>query len=42
VTVRLGRTSVNTVEILGGLGRGDKVIISDMSRWDGHDRVRVD
>ena len=42
VTVRLGRTSVNTVEIQGGLERGDKVIISDMSRWDGYDRVRVD
>jgi HlyD family secretion protein len=42
VTVRLGRTSVNTVEILGGLQRGEKVIISDMSRWDGYDRVRVD
>jgi HlyD family secretion protein len=41
VNVRLGRTSVNTVEILGGLQTGDKVIISDMSRWDGHDRVRV-
>jgi multidrug efflux pump subunit AcrA (membrane-fusion protein) len=41
VNVRLGRTSVNTVEILGGLQPGDKVIISDMSRWDGHDRVRV-
>jgi hypothetical protein len=33
---------VNTVEIVGGLSRGDKVIISDMSRWDGYDRVRVD
>jgi multidrug resistance efflux pump len=41
-TVRLGRTSVNTVEIVGGLSKGDKVIISDMSRWDGYDRVRVD
>jgi HlyD family secretion protein len=41
VNVRLGRTSVNTVEVLGGLQPGDKVIISDMSRWDGHDRVRV-
>jgi HlyD family secretion protein len=41
-TVRLGRTSVNTVEIVGGLSQGDKVIISDMSRWDGYDRVRVD
>jgi HlyD family secretion protein len=42
VNVRLGRTSVNTVEIVGGLEPGEKVIISDMSRWDGHDRVRVD
>jgi HlyD family secretion protein len=33
---------VNTVEVQGGLERGDRVIISDMSRWDGHDRVRVD
>jgi HlyD family secretion protein len=41
-TVRLGRTSVNAVEILGGLQQGDKVIISDMSRWDGSDRVRVE
>lgn len=40
-SVRLGRTSVNTVEILGGLQPGDKVIISDMSRWDGFERVRV-
>lgn len=40
--VRLGRTSVNTVEVLGGLEAGDKVIISDMSRWDGFDRVRVE
>ncbi len=42
VNVRLGRTSVNTVEILGGLQEGEKVIISDMSRWDGYDRVRVE
>jgi HlyD family secretion protein len=40
--VRLGRTSVNTVEILGGLQPGDKVIISDMSRWDGFERVKVE
>jgi multidrug resistance efflux pump len=42
VSVRLGRTSVNTVEVLGGLQPRDKVIISDMSRWDGVDRVRVE
>ncbi|HEX6107352.1 MAG TPA: HlyD family efflux transporter periplasmic adaptor subunit, partial [Gemmatimonadales bacterium] len=42
VNVRLGRTSVNSVEILGGLQAGEKVIISDMSRWDAFERVRVD
>jgi HlyD family secretion protein len=42
VNAELGRTSVNTVEIRGGLQSGDKVIISDMSRWDGYDRVRVE
>ena len=42
VSVRLGRTSVNTVEVLGGLQPSEKVIISDMSRWDGVDRVRVE
>lgn len=41
-TVRLGRASVNSVEVQGGLQLGDKVIISDMSRWDGSDRVRVE
>jgi HlyD family secretion protein len=42
VNVRLGRTSVNTVEVQGGLQIGEKVIISDMSRWDAYERVRVD
>jgi multidrug resistance efflux pump len=42
VNVELGRASVNTVEIRRGLQPGDKVIISDMSRWDGYDRVRVE
>jgi HlyD family secretion protein len=42
VNVELGRTSVNTVEIRGGVQPGDKIIISDMSRWDGSDRVRVE
>jgi multidrug resistance efflux pump len=41
VTVRLGRASVNTVEVLGGLEERDEVILSDMSRWDTVDRVRV-
>ncbi|MEX2527140.1 MAG: HlyD family efflux transporter periplasmic adaptor subunit [Gemmatimonadota bacterium] len=41
VMVRLGRTSVNTVEIVEGLQPGDVVILSDMSQWDGYDRVRL-
>ena len=40
-SVDLGRSSVNTVEILAGLQPGDKVILSDMSTWDSHDRVRL-
>jgi HlyD family secretion protein len=39
--VKLGRTSVNTVEIKEGLSVGDKVILSDMSAWDAFDRVRL-
>jgi HlyD family secretion protein len=41
VNVKLGKTSVNTVEILQGLQPGDKVILSDMSQWDKFDRVRL-
>jgi HlyD family secretion protein len=41
VQVRLGRTSVNRVEILQGLSAGDQVILSDMSAWDNFDRVRL-
>ncbi len=39
--VELGRSSVNTIEIIRGLSPGDVVILSDMSRWDGVERVRV-
>jgi HlyD family secretion protein len=39
--VKLGRTSVNAVEILQGLQVGDKVILSDMSQWDNFDRIRL-
>jgi HlyD family secretion protein len=39
--VRLGRSSVNTIEVLEGLQEGDQVILSDMSAWDAHDRVRL-
>ncbi len=41
VRVTLGRNSVNTVEILGGLKAGDQVILSDVSRWDQYDRIRL-
>ncbi len=41
VNVRLGRVSVNAVEVVSGLQVGDKVILSDMSQWDSVDRVRL-
>jgi len=41
VAVRLGRSSVNTIEILEGLNEGDQVVLSDMSAWDAFDRVRL-
>jgi len=39
--VKLGRSSVNTVEILEGLDAGDQVILSDTSAWDAFDRLRL-
>lgn len=41
VSVRLGRTSVNAVEILAGLEAGDEVVLSDMSQWDEFNRIRL-
>lgn len=41
VQVKLGEASVNEVQVLQGLNVGDRVILSDMSRWDGFDRVRL-
>ncbi len=41
VQVQLGRSSVNTIEILGGLAEGDEVVLSDMSAWDQFDRIRL-
>jgi HlyD family secretion protein len=40
-TVKLGRSSVNTIEIVEGLNVGDQVILSDMAAWDAFDRVRL-
>jgi len=39
--VELGRASVGTIEVRGGLREGDRVILSDMSRWDGVDRIEL-
>jgi HlyD family secretion protein len=41
VNVQLGRSSVNEIEVTEGLQPGDVVILSDMSQWDGYDRVRL-
>lgn len=41
VNVQLGRSSVNEIEVVDGLQPGDVVILSDMSQWDGFDRVRL-
>jgi HlyD family secretion protein len=39
--VQLGRSSVNTIEVLSGLGEGDQVVLSDMSAWDQFERIRL-
>jgi HlyD family secretion protein len=41
VDVKLGHTSVNTIEVQQGLDVGDKIILSDMSNWDSYDRIRL-
>src|SRR5579875_1817042 len=40
--VKVGEASVNEVQILQGLQPGDQVILSDMSRWDSFDRIRLE
>jgi HlyD family secretion protein len=42
VPVKVGRASVNSIQVLQGLHEGDTVILSDMSRWDNTDRIRLD
>lgn len=39
--VRLGRSSVNTIEVIQGLNEGDEVILSDTSAWDDYQRIRL-
>jgi RND family efflux transporter MFP subunit len=41
VTVKAGRASVNSIQVIEGLKDGDTVILSDMSRWDSVDRIRL-
>ena len=41
VQVRLGKSSVNSIQVISGLTVGDKVILSDMSSWDAFERVRL-
>jgi len=41
VPVKFGRTSVSTIEVVEGLQVGDQIILSDMSNYDAHERVRV-
>jgi multidrug resistance efflux pump len=40
--VKVGRASVNSIQVIEGLHEGDTVILSDMSRWDNTDRIRLD
>jgi len=39
--VKFGRTSVNAIEILEGLHVGDRIILSDMSAWEDHEKLRL-
>ncbi len=42
VPVKVGRASVNSIQVLEGLREGDTVILSDMSRNDNSDRIRLE
>ena len=42
IQVKLGRSSVSTIEIVDGLRIGEQVILSDMSQWDAYERVRLE
>lgn len=42
VQVRVGSVSVSTIEIRSGLMEGDRIVLSDMSAWGEHDRIRLD
>jgi HlyD family secretion protein len=42
VPVKVGRASVNSIQVIEGLHEGDTVILSDMSRYDNTDRIRLE
>jgi multidrug resistance efflux pump len=42
VPVKVGKASVNSIQVIEGLQQGDTVILSDMSRWDNTDRIRLE
>jgi len=42
VPVKVGRASVNSIQVIEGLQPGDTVVLSDMSRWDSNDRLRIE
>jgi HlyD family secretion protein len=41
VQVKLGRASVSSIEVTEGLVAGDKIILSDMTQYDGHEQIRL-
>jgi HlyD family secretion protein len=42
VTVKFGAAALKEIEVVSGLREGDEVVLSDMSKWDGHDVLTVD
>jgi RND family efflux transporter MFP subunit len=41
IPVKVGKSSVNSIQVVEGLHEGDTVVLSDMSRWDNTDRIRL-
>ncbi|MEM9159623.1 MAG: efflux RND transporter periplasmic adaptor subunit [Verrucomicrobiota bacterium] len=39
--VQFGRSSVNDIEVVNGLAAGDRIIISDTSEWEQHDKIKI-
>jgi multidrug resistance efflux pump len=42
ITVKFGRAALKDIEIASGLAEGDQIVLSDMSRYDGADRLRIE